>query len=74
MKSLNLYLEGKLTREDLEKIVSFKEIVLAASRYEKIRRFNPREFSDLWKTALWSSRGFDAELDDNPLTNGDSVV
>lgn len=34
------------------------------NRYEKLRRLNPREFTELWKTHLSSTKTFDEMVDD----------
>jgi hypothetical protein len=42
------------------------EILLAATRYEKVRKLNPREYSILWGESLFTETPFDQLVDGLP--------
>ena len=42
------------------------EILLAATRYEKVRKLNPREYSELWNDCLTNEIQFDDAIDGLP--------
>lgn len=39
------------------------ELRIAKKRYEKVRRMNPRQFSDLWSVGIKSGEHFDDLVD-----------
>ena len=56
----------RIARDDHEsgKVNHFQDIVLGWQRYEKVRKLNPHQFTEIWKKNLATGVHFDKLIDE----------